>query len=572
MCRDPSTVVAAGPSNIPPPTIAKSADKRPENTKKRRPKRKRIASEAGTSVAGEHAEADSLHVAVGAEGWGAPWLETLGTTSYESKQQRCVLLSLTVWDGLPDEAAAGRLHDEIVAFFNYISPTPDETHARGMVIAQINEIATRRFRGASVETFGSVAQNLYLPDGCVSLQTAPACCSDDDDRDTDLVIRTAEPYDDERRKGALFQLAASMRNSRITRYVQVIHRARVPVISFETQPELGEYISFSLWGGACCARSRHTLRVGSLKVDISFNATDGVKAVPILRDYFDKMPALRYLVLCVKSLLSRHNLNTASSSGLSSYGVILLAINFLQVNPLKRPTADLERPLENESLGVLLTDFLLYYGKLFRYAGSVVSVSQGKVLSKKEKGWDNLNNPESLCIECMLNPGMARARPRPGDLLLNHTSVENDVGRPTSKIGKIRQVFKEAHALLESYAFSSEPAAHNILGTIIAVSDAVSVHAEITIAFALQPLTFPFAYIDSRTSRIAQGHRDVRTTLTSPARSTIRCSIIRRPSTASSVVLSAVQPSIQLTLLPQWRRERQAEKQPPTQASAPETT
>ncbi|RDX50585.1 Nucleotidyltransferase [Lentinus brumalis] len=394
---DPSTVVAAGPSNIPPPTIAKSADKRPENTKKRRPKRKRIASEAGTSVAGEHAEADSLHVAVGAEGWSAPWLETLGTTSYESKQQR--------------------LHDEIVAFFNYISPTPDETHARGMVIAQINEIATRRFRGASVETFGSVAQNLYLPDG-----------------DTDLVIRTAEPYDDERRKGALFQLAASMRNSRITRYVQVIHRARVPVISFETQPELG-----------------------SLKVDISFNATDGVKAVPILRDYFDKMPALRYLVLCVKSLLSRHNLNTASSSGLSSYGVILLAINFLQVNPLKRPTADLERPLENESLGVLLTDFLLYYGKLFRYAGSVVSVSQGKVLSKKEKGWDNLNNPESLCIECMLNP-------------------ENDVGRPTSKIGKIRQVFKEAHALLESYAFSSEPSAHNILGTIIAVSDATLAH------------------------------------------------------------------------------------------------
>ncbi|KAI0713180.1 hypothetical protein C8T65DRAFT_645797 [Cerioporus squamosus] len=398
---DPSTVVAAGPSNIPPPTIAsKSADRKPENNKKRRPKRKRIASEAGTSVAGEHPEAgepESIHVAVEAEGWSAPWLGTLGTTSYESKQQR--------------------LHDEIVAFFNYISPTPNETHARGMVIAQISEVATRRFRGASVETFGSVAQNLYLPDG-----------------DTDLVIRTSEPYDDERKKSALFQLAASMRNSRITRYVQVIHRARVPVISFETQPELG-----------------------SLKVDISFNAVDGVKAVPILRDYFDNMPALRYLVLCVKSLLSRHQLNTASSSGLSSYGVILLAINFLQLNPLKRPAAYIERPMENESLGVLLTDFLDYYGNLFDYAVSVVSVSQGKVLSKEEKGWDNLNNPESLCIECMLKP-------------------ENDVGRPTSKIWKIRQVFKGAHALLESYAFSSEPAAHNILGTIIAVSDATLAH------------------------------------------------------------------------------------------------
>ena len=54
------------------------------------------------------------------------------------------------------------------------------------------------------------------------------------------MIQTPEPFDDARKKGALFQLAASMRNSRITQYVQVIHRARVPVISFETQPELGE--------------------------------------------------------------------------------------------------------------------------------------------------------------------------------------------------------------------------------------------------------------------------------------------------------------------------------------------
>ena len=61
----------------------------------------------------------------------------------------------------------------------------------------------------------------------------------DESSDTDLVIQTPEPFDDERKKGAPFQLAASMRNSRITQYVQVIHRARVPVISFETQ-QLGE--------------------------------------------------------------------------------------------------------------------------------------------------------------------------------------------------------------------------------------------------------------------------------------------------------------------------------------------
>ena len=181
-----------------------------------------------------------------------------------------------------------------------------------------------------------------------------------------------------------------------------------------------------------------------------------MKAVPILRDYFDKMPALRYLVLCVKSLLSRHNLNTASSSGLSSYGVILLAISFLQLNPLKRPAAYLEQPMQNESLGVLLTDFLDYYGNRFDYEGAVVSVNQGKLLSKEEKGWENPNTPASLCIECMLNPGKGSTGfGLRWNLLTRPVLPENDVGRPTSKIGKIRQVFKDAYKALESYAFSN---------------------------------------------------------------------------------------------------------------------
>ena len=68
-----------------------------------------------------------------------------------------------------------RLHDEIVAFFNYMTPTPDERHARAMVIAQVSEVARRRFPKGTVDTFGSVAQNLYLPDAYVlfSSQSKP---------------------------------------------------------------------------------------------------------------------------------------------------------------------------------------------------------------------------------------------------------------------------------------------------------------------------------------------------------------------------------------------------------------
>ncbi|KAI0354735.1 Nucleotidyltransferase [Trametes cingulata] len=309
---------------------------------------------------------------------------------------------------------SNRLHDEIVAFFEFMTPTPEERHARAMVIAQVADVVKRRLPTAAVDTFGSVAQDLYLPDG-----------------DTDLVITTPHTYDDETKKRVLFQLAALMRNTRVTDRVQVVARARVPVISFQTSPDLG-----------------------SLKIDISLNAADGLRAVPILRDYFTRMPALRYLVLALKCLLSRHGLNSASSSGLSSYGLICLAISFLQLNPKGRPPAYIEQPLQSESLGVLLMDFLEYYADAFPYGTSYVSVTQGKLLPKEEKGWANTAHPESLCIECLLNP-------------------ENDVGRPTSKIQTIRALFREARGMLEAYAFTPTPASYNILGAIIGISESV---------------------------------------------------------------------------------------------------
>ena len=59
-------------------------------------------------------------------------------------------------------------------------------------------------------------------------------------RDTDMVVTMPPQYDDpETKKRTLFQLAALMRNNGVTPHVQVIHRARVPVISFETVPDLG---------------------------------------------------------------------------------------------------------------------------------------------------------------------------------------------------------------------------------------------------------------------------------------------------------------------------------------------
>ena len=74
------------------------------------------------------------------------------------------------------------------------------------------------------------------------------------------------------------------------------------------------------------------------------------------------------------------------------------------------------------------------------------------------------------------------------------TRVDNDVGRPTSKVGRIRTLFQEAHAALQAYAFSDAPAAYNVLGTVLGVSEAVrpphlTLHVSLTEQYPLSVQT-----------------------------------------------------------------------------------
>ena len=121
----------------------------------------------------------------------------------------------------------------------------------------------------------------------------------------------------------------------------------------------------------------------------------------MLRDFFARMPALRFLVLCAKALLARHGLGTAAGAGLGSYALICLAVSFLQRRAPSAATA----AVEDGALGALLMDFLRHYGHEFDYEHAVVSVRTGGLLTKAEKGWANERNPLSLSVECMLNPG-----------------------------------------------------------------------------------------------------------------------------------------------------------------------
>ncbi|KZP15638.1 Nucleotidyltransferase [Athelia psychrophila] len=301
-----------------------------------------------------------------------------------------------------DEDKAQRLHDEIVAYVNYVTPTHQEKTTRTQVFEHIKKTIKTRFPRSEVYLFGSVAHDLCLPDG-----------------DLDVVVELPgvdHPLD---KKNCLFNVSGALKASGATHDVFVNHFAKVPVATFVTVPNFGSY-SF----------------------DVGINNTDGLKAVTIIGSFLETMPALRPLVLVLKSFLKQRKLASAASGGLSSYSVICATISFLQLNPTNLPQDSLNKPLETKSLGILLMDFLLYFGSTFPLDDCYISVTQGKHLPKESADW--ITGRNKLSIECLVDP-------------------ENDVGKSAGKIHQILETFRDAHKLFETLTLSPNESA-DILG------------------------------------------------------------------------------------------------------------
>lgn len=68
-----------------------------------------------------------------------------------------------------------------------------------------------------------------------------------------------------------------------------------------------------------------------MKVDISFNMSNGVKSAELIKDFKRLFPVLSKLVLVLKQFLLQRDLNEVFTGGISSYSLILMTISFLQV-------------------------------------------------------------------------------------------------------------------------------------------------------------------------------------------------------------------------------------------------
>jgi len=103
--------------------------------------------------------------------------------------------------------------------------------------------------------------------------------------------------------------------------------------------------------------------LSDVKVDISFNVKTGIKSVSLIKAFIREYQVLPVLVLVLKQFLLQQNLNEVWTGGISSYGLILMVLCFLQNHPRgARATSP-----ENANFGLLLIEFFELYGKNFSY-------------------------------------------------------------------------------------------------------------------------------------------------------------------------------------------------------------
>ncbi|XP_060776438.1 terminal nucleotidyltransferase 4A-like [Neoarius graeffei] len=266
-----------------------------------------------------------------------------------------------LWTGMPWKTGryspgVNGLHEEILDFYAFMSPRPEEEAMRRDVVSRIESVIKNLWPAADVQIFGSFSTGLYLPTS-----------------DIDLVVfgKWERP--------PLQQLDQALRQQNLAQpfSIKILDKATVPIIKL-------------------------TDRETEVKVDISFNVETAVKAARFIKDQLKKYTVLPHLIFVLKQFLLQWDLNEVFTGGISSYCLILMAISFLQLHPR------IDCRAVNINLGILLIEFFELYGRHFNYLKTGIRVKNGGAyLAKDEmmKALSSGHRPSLLCIEDPNIPG-----------------------------------------------------------------------------------------------------------------------------------------------------------------------
>ncbi|KAM3343346.1 terminal nucleotidyltransferase 4B [Capsicum galapagoense] len=291
-----------------------------------------------------------------------------------------------------------QLHKEIVDFCEFLSPTLEEQASRNEAIECVFNVIKYIWPNCKPEVFGSFKTGLYLPTS-----------------DVDLVILGSEIRSPQI---GLQALSRALSQKGVAKKIQVISKARVPIIKFV---EKKSGISF----------------------DISFDLDNGPKAAEFIKDAMSSWPPLRPLCLILKVFLQQRELNEVYTGGIGSYALLVMLIAMLQNHRNGKASAE-------QNLGVLLVNFFDIYGRKLNTSDVGVSCNGvGTFFLKSSKGFSIKGKQSLISIEDPQTP-------------------ENDIGKSSFNYFQVRSAFAMAFTTLTNpEAIRALGPNRSILGTII---------------------------------------------------------------------------------------------------------
>lgn len=132
----------------------------------------------------------------------------------------------------------------------------------------------------------------------------------------------------------------------------------------------------------------------NVNVDISFNRTNGVYCVKLVKFLQKKFPELRPLILILKAFLKSRSLNETYTGGIGSFLLTMLVTSYLQRQykqsmNLRRMNSDEHVSTEKMDLGRHLIEFFNLYGQQFNFERVGISIrKEGSYFLKEKRGWN----------------------------------------------------------------------------------------------------------------------------------------------------------------------------------------
>lgn len=295
------------------------------------------------------------------------------------------------------------LHEEIVDFVLFMSPSKEEFERRADLVKEIREVVVSLWSEASLKTFGSHETQMFLPNS-----------------DIDMVVFGVPAG-----TAPLFELAQRLEELDMVSYLEVIDKARIPIVKF-------------------------VHKASNIHVDISFNIGGGLATADLVKHYMRVYPAFRPITLVLKYFLAQRGLNETFAGGIGSFLLQLMVVSFLQ-HYRRNLGAEHDDPKHN-NLGRLLVEFFTLYGRDLNYNDVGISVRDGgSYFRKEDRQWYDDNRPFLISVE---NP--------------NEPSL--DIGKNSYEIRTVKRSFDYARQVLTNEIHRRgqfQPLAGSILGAII---------------------------------------------------------------------------------------------------------